>query len=344
VPCYYPVKGYRSKITSSNGKRPIVFTPSQGFADMEIVIPCGRCIGCRLDISRQWAIRCMHEAACHARNSFITLTLADSEKLPLGKKWDPRPNRPSGSTYLISDLEPVKVHFRNFMKRLRYYHGDKIRFYGSGEYGELGPAHHPHIHVCLFGIDFPDKVHHSFNKETGIEYFKSERLAQIWEKGFNTVGDLNFQTAGYAARYQMKKQNGENEFDHYCVRDDFNGHIVEVSPEFSRMSRNPGIGHNWFMRYHPDLRKGYITINGKKVGLPKYYEKLLYELQKGEHTDALRQGTEKTGPATREVRAAKKKAHKIAKEKGELFIGRLEQKEKVKKQQLKSLTRRMSDD
>jgi hypothetical protein len=28
-------------------------------------IPCGQCIGCRLEYSRQWAMRCHHEASLH---------------------------------------------------------------------------------------------------------------------------------------------------------------------------------------------------------------------------------------------------------------------------------------
>lgn len=40
----------------------------------EITLPCGRCIGCRLDRSKQWAVRCLHEAQQHTENAFITLT------------------------------------------------------------------------------------------------------------------------------------------------------------------------------------------------------------------------------------------------------------------------------
>jgi hypothetical protein len=48
---------------------------------MILKIPCGRCIGCRLEYSRQWAMRCHHEASLHTFNSFITLTY-DPENLP----------------------------------------------------------------------------------------------------------------------------------------------------------------------------------------------------------------------------------------------------------------------
>ena len=33
--------------------------------DMLIKIPCGKCVGCRLEYSRQWANRCMLELQYH---------------------------------------------------------------------------------------------------------------------------------------------------------------------------------------------------------------------------------------------------------------------------------------
>lgn len=81
VPCYSPVKGYRSAQLTKNGKRKIVFNREQGFVDLPVTIPCGQCIGCRLEKSRQWAIRCVHEASLYENNCFITLTYSP-ENLP----------------------------------------------------------------------------------------------------------------------------------------------------------------------------------------------------------------------------------------------------------------------
>jgi len=77
--CFHPIKVWRSlKINPSSGKRGIVFDRSKGYVDMELQIPCGQCIGCRLERSRQWAIRCVHEASLWEKNSFITLTVYDN--------------------------------------------------------------------------------------------------------------------------------------------------------------------------------------------------------------------------------------------------------------------------
>jgi len=83
MPCYYPIKGYKSKKREPSGKRKIVFYAHQGLVDMPVTIPCGRCVGCRLERSRQWAMRCMHEASLHEENIFITLTY-NPENLPEG--------------------------------------------------------------------------------------------------------------------------------------------------------------------------------------------------------------------------------------------------------------------
>ena len=76
--CYSPIKGWRSKdVNPDTGKRSIVFNPKHAFQDMPVEVPCGQCIGCRLERSRQWAMRCVHEAQLHRDNSFITLTYDD---------------------------------------------------------------------------------------------------------------------------------------------------------------------------------------------------------------------------------------------------------------------------
>ena len=74
MPCYYPIDGWKSKVVGPNGKRTIVFNMRDGFSDMPIKIPCGKCIGCRLEHSKQWALRCMHESSLHKENMFLTLT------------------------------------------------------------------------------------------------------------------------------------------------------------------------------------------------------------------------------------------------------------------------------
>jgi len=55
-------------------------------------LPCGKCTGCKLERSRQWAVRLMHEAQLHERTSFITLTYRD-EDLPTARREFAKPHR-----------------------------------------------------------------------------------------------------------------------------------------------------------------------------------------------------------------------------------------------------------
>jgi len=99
MPCYKPLSGWRSRFKNESGKRSIVFNKSLAYVDMPVEVPCGRCIGCRLERSRQWAMRCVHESSLYDDNCFITLTY-DDEFLPAGGTL-------------------VKRHFQLFIKRLR---------------------------------------------------------------------------------------------------------------------------------------------------------------------------------------------------------------------------------
>ncbi len=81
--CFYPLHGYRSKTVNKSGKRSITFDPKKGFSDMPVTVPCGHCIGCRLQHAQEWAIRCMHECDNSPENCYITLTY-DDEHLPPG--------------------------------------------------------------------------------------------------------------------------------------------------------------------------------------------------------------------------------------------------------------------
>lgn len=84
--CFYPLKGVVSPEPLPNGKKDIkIIKKSEEEpilpGGMIIGLPCGQCIGCRLDKSRDWAQRMVHEASLHMDNVFITLTYAP-EYLP----------------------------------------------------------------------------------------------------------------------------------------------------------------------------------------------------------------------------------------------------------------------
>ena len=247
--CYHPMQGYRSAEVTKNGKRKIVFSPQKGFIDLPVKVACGQCIGCRLERSRQWAIRCMHEAQMHEENSFVTLTYSD-EHLPEGGK-------------LVLD------HFQRFFKRLRKRVGVPVRYYHCGEYGETFGR--PHYHACIFGYGFPDRVLWSYSN--GQPLYSSKELSDLWPYGHALIGEVTFDSAAYVARYIMKKVNGDRADEHYRRVDLDTGEIYQLPPEYTTMSRRPGIGKPWLDKFLSDVYPSdEVVVNGKAVKPPKFYD------------------------------------------------------------------------
>lgn len=135
----------------------------------------------------------------------------------------------------------------------------------------------PHYHACLFNHDFEDKT--LWTTRNGVKLYHSEILNKLWGKGFATTGDVTFESAAYVARYITKKITGEQAEQHYTRIDDSTGEILHVEPEYTTMSRRPGIGKGWYDKFKTDVYPSdQIIINGKPVKPPKYYDSL-YELE-----------------------------------------------------------------
>ena len=245
--CFHPLRAWRI-YDEDTGKFFISF--KQEKEGTPYLLPCGQCLGCRLDHAKMWAIRCMHEAQMHEDNCFITLTYADDFL-------------PSDRSLHVEDLQ-------KFFKRLRKRFGDKqVRYYACGEYGDKhGP---PHFHAILFGVDFPDKKFW-FRTPHGDRVYTSEILQKLWPDGISCIGACTLESCGYVARYVVKKFKGRNADKHYQE--------LGITPEFVVMSRRPGIAREWFEKYKSDVFPNdfVVTRDGKKVKPPRYYENLLKEL------------------------------------------------------------------
>ncbi len=247
MPCYHPLSAFQCADGS------IVFYESKRHDTVKsLSLPCGQCVGCRLERSRQWAIRCMHEAQMHTQNCFITLTYDDA--------------------HLPSDRSLHYRDFQLFIKRLRKrYPGRRIRYYMAGEYGENFGR--PHWHACIFGLDFDDKKLWKRTAANSLLY-RSKNLELLWPFGYSSIGDVTFESAAYVARYIMKKVTGKNAAKHYEEIDLDTGVITNRTPEFTKMSLKPGIGYEWYKQYTSDVYPhDYVVVRGKKVKPPKYYDK-----------------------------------------------------------------------
>lgn len=283
-----------------------------------LLLPCGHCIGCRLEYSRQWAMRCTLEALQHECNYFITLTYDD-----VGFRYDWKhgfhdfidQKNKSGQIVFDDDLEPFKKYVTDpksglkvpnlptnefkigfdpetgvilheghshplnpddltkFIKDLRKYYSvhlqhDGIRFFACGEYG--GKTGRPHFHIILFNCPIPDLKLYKTNFQDKPLY-NSPIIDRIWKKGYAVIAECNFDTCAYVARYIMKKQTGQNKVMY---------DIMDLTPEFTRMSRMPGIGRQYYDQNTGKIYSGdcvtFVGANGKTLQPcpPKYFDAL----------------------------------------------------------------------
>ena len=249
--CYHPLKAFKVGINPDTGKAVMKIcsyntlfvsrqqngswkaytngVPFGDYVDEFVEVPCGQCIGCRLEYSRQWANRCMLEAQEHSSNYFLTLTYDDNH-LPENLIID----ESTGEIKQSPVHTLVKRDFQLFMKRLRKNTGQEIRFYGCGEYGD--DTFRPHYHIIVFGLELYDlkPLKRSF---AGFWYYTSPTIQRCWKKGFSMVCDVSWDTCAYVARYVTKKLRGTRA----DIYKDFN-----MEPPFSLMSRKPGIARNYY--------------------------------------------------------------------------------------------------
>ena len=215
-------------------------SPSDYFAG--VPFPCGQCLACRINRRRVWTLRLMLENYFHERASFVTLTYSD-ENLPYN---------PEGFSTLC------KKDFQNFMKRLRKAFPQKIRFYGCGEYGSK--TRRPHYHAILFGIA-PDELDPLYLQYNGKS--PQSPLLDIWSFGLVHVGNVSKESIQYVAGYVTKKFTKKGD---------------GFTPEFSLMSRMPGIGSQ-ALKYVASVIEKYsleekagrqLRIDGKTWPLGRY--------------------------------------------------------------------------
>lgn len=184
--------------------------------DFSFLVPCGKCVGCRIDYVRDWSSRMIFELVDNDNIAlFVTLTY--------------------NNEHLHHTLEGPSLDKRDiqlFFKRLRSrFSNRRIRYYIAGEYGPR--TGRPHYHAIIYGLcldDFPDIVQVGMN-ELRQPYYSSPIFADIWQNGFVQMSSVNYSTCAYVARYVTKKHYGAELQDfHYKI------------PEFNLSSRSPGIG------------------------------------------------------------------------------------------------------
>lgn len=233
-----------------------------------VPLPCGKCLGCRLDKSADWAARLTCEALSRSDQDcwFVTLTY-DNDHLPV-----------NGSVMSKSEFGSELKRLRARLVRdglLDSYRIDRpidsqnpdltptFTFFVAAEYG--AKFQRPHYHVIFYGLPIPDLV---YNPYRGL--YTSQYLSEWWKKGFISVGRVTFQSAGYVARYCLKKLTGS-------------ARLGSRLPEWNNMSRRPGIGHDYIvdnLNGVYDTDKLYLKVGDSVRSMipPRYFDKI-YELE-----------------------------------------------------------------
>lgn len=276
MPCYHPRKGFvvgtnpsglpkykivpfeTDHIDMVDGKPEPSMIPLQSqraeYAIRDwIMIPCGKCLGCRLNYAKQWSARLQCEYQMHDSDTcwFLTLTYNDEAFADLGDPNDPnKPDRlrigadpGTGEIQFYLNLDPRDMTL--FIKRLRqacvrkYGPGCKLKYFYSGEYGSS--TGRPHFHMIVYGLPLePSMLVEYARNDVGDMTYKCQWLDDLWRLGFVVVGRVSLESCAYVARYCLKKI--------YDGGDDFSNR----TREFVRMSRNPGLGKGW-LDVHPEV-------------------------------------------------------------------------------------------
>lgn len=238
-----------------------------------IKVPCGKCIGCRLDYSRNWATRSVHEAFMYEHYkdcAFVTLTFNDDM---LYRRSNPHSLN--------------KTAFRSWIKRLRKAvyanYGKEFRIMCCGEYGAKHKR--PHYHMLIYGFNFPDKKVFNYRRIHGkdVLYYRSPFLEDIWRPayssdsfGYSVLGEVTFESSAYVARYVTKKLFGAVAEKVY----------KDIEPEFLITSRRKGLGYNYLLQYYKNIFElGYVMLpNGHKAPIPRYYVNCLKDIDEDLYT------------------------------------------------------------
>lgn len=241
--CYTPIP-----VTYQEGR--IAFLPQHLKIDADLRLPCGRCIGCKLDRCSTWALRCHHESKLYKSNYFLTLTFA------------------------VSPISTEVRFFSNFMKRLRKYckkhNMPSPRYFHATEYGSKKLR--PHHHAIMFNLELPDLKLFRW-KKNGNHLYTSEIISKLWGHGFHTIGAVTHDSIAYTAAYTIAK-------DLTVETRTIDGQIL--MPEQMTCSRNPAIGLA-YLKQNLNLVKATIdngfmyNSKSKKQLIPRAYQKWLAE-------------------------------------------------------------------
>lgn len=220
---------------------------------LQIEVPCGHCLECLMNRSKEWSFRLEQEMKDWQNCAFITLTYDDSN-LPVfsndtGRVVFGRHNNGLSTLY--------KRDVTLFLKRLRLKKYGIIRFkyFAIGEYGYNG-TQRPHYHIILFynGCS-PEKLYTT--------------ISQVWNKGRITCSRATPGRLSYCAKYACNMSVGFS---------------ARFQCPYMVCSRRTPIGYSWLSsplafvcakRGQKCIKRSFIDRNGQRITydfrIPRFY-------------------------------------------------------------------------
>lgn len=251
--CFHPLEAF----ANPKGGKPFFSRPS-GHSGRVLSLPCGQCIGCRLDRCCDWSARITHEALFWESNWFLTWTFGDGHYPPDG----------------CVRREVIQDSFKRLRERAKrrgLLEGPGLRKFYNAEYGSQ--TQRAHYHAIVFGLKLPDLVVWK-NNERGERLWTSAFLDEAWGFGRVMVGAVTPTSAAYVAGYCLRDTSAKH--SPYGFVDVDTGEFRERVAPFVGMSRRPGIGRGFFDKFRGDVfPRDFALIEGRKVPTPKYYRRLL---------------------------------------------------------------------
>lgn len=205
-------------------------------------IPCGKCIECRMQKSKEWGMRAFAEYQTCKNGLFLTITYENAPK-----------------SLILS-------HLQKFIKALRNKYGAGVKYIACGEYGSIKNSMRSHYHGIFFNIKPKDLKISKYNMETGDHrILESQEITELWRKGIVFIEQVTFDSCKYVAGYVEKKLTNE-EYKLFNIKKPF--HIY-----------SKGIGEQYFKEHYKEIYKSdeLILPGMKPTKPPRYYDKLLFK-------------------------------------------------------------------
>lgn len=237
----------------------IVYNNPLSSSTQQFQFECRKCLPCRLNIAREKAIRCVHEAKMHEDNIFLTLTYNDAS---LESPWLQYEDFQKFIKKLREDTARRFMAYANegdgpkiTIKEARNI--TKVTYMVTGEYGEK--TKRPHWHAIIFNYR-PTDATKKYTTEQGEQVYHSEEIETLWGKGNTEFGSVTMESAGYVARYAAKKLVHGKDQDH------------PYQPIHKTSSKH-AIGKKWLEKYwRRTFEQGNIMLpDGQVLKIPRYY-------------------------------------------------------------------------